>query len=73
MTARPRPSPELADVLAYIEQRRDNAVLMARRCPEFEAEARERQRQLDVLIDELKAGLHHGAAETRAQLTSQES
>lgn len=60
---------ERGDVLAYLEQRRDNAVLMAQRCPEFAADARERERQLGVMIDEIREGLHLGASIARAALT----
>lgn len=59
---------EREDVLAYLEQRRGNAETMAKRSPEFEHEARERMRQLGVIIDEIGAGLHEGAAAMRENL-----
>lgn len=61
-------SAEVADVLAYLEQRRDNAAAVARRSPEFTEQARDRQRQLEIIIDDLRGGLHVGSAAVRAQL-----
>ncbi len=59
---------ERDDVIAYLEQRRDNAQLMALRWPEHADQARERERQLTVMIEEFSAGLHEGAAIARAAL-----
>lgn len=64
---------ELADVIAYLEQRRDNAAAIASRMAEHEELgdlARDRRRQLQVQIDELRCGLHHGSAAVRAALTA---
>ena len=58
----------LGDVLAYLEQRAENAALMAARSPEFEEMARERARQLDVMIDDFRQGLHIGCATARTAL-----
>ena len=63
-----RGSGERADVIAYLEQRRGNAALMAKKSPEFAEVARERDRQLGVIIEELQAGMHDGAAIARAAL-----
>ncbi len=59
---------ERDDVIAYLEQRRDNAQLMAQRSPEHADQARERERQLTVMIEEFSAGLHVGAAIARDAL-----
>jgi hypothetical protein len=61
-------SGELADVLAYLEKRRANAAVVAKRQPELEPWAEDRRRQLEVVIDELKAGLHVGSADVAAML-----
>lgn len=57
-----------ADVVAYLEQRRDAAETMAKRSPEEADLARDRQRKLEVRIDEIRAGLHLGAAQLRVDL-----
>ena len=57
---------ERADVLAYLVRRRDNAAAIAASGAadgETRALAQDRRRQLDVLIDELTAGMHVWAAE----------
>lgn len=59
----------LADFIAYLEQRRDNAGTIAGKVPEFAELARDRARQLEVMIDELRHGLHEGSAAVRAGLT----
>lgn len=61
-------SGELADVLAYLERRRANAAAVAARDPAFDAWAEDRRRQLEVVIDELRAGLHLGCAGVAAAL-----
>jgi hypothetical protein len=53
---------ELADVIAYLERRRDNTAAMEARTPQHSDWARERRRQIDVILGELRAGLHKGAA-----------
>lgn len=65
---RPEISAELADVIAYLEQRCDNCDALVGKMPRFEEGARDRKRQLEVMIDEFKAGLHHGCAEARATM-----
>lgn len=60
------------DVVAYLEQRRDNAAAVAAASPEltFGYElAKDRARQLEIQIDELRAGLHLGAVAVRLELT----
>lgn len=59
---------ELEDVLALLDQQIENAGLMVSRSPEFADYARDRQRQLEVLADDLKGGRHHGMAAVRADL-----
>lgn len=59
---------ERADILAYLCRRRRNAALVAARSPEFAEWAADRRRQLDVMIEEIKAGLHLGCAATEAAL-----
>lgn len=59
---------ELDDVVAYLEQRRDNAETIATRSPEHADLARDRQRQLEVIIGDLRAGMHVGSTEVRAAL-----
>ena len=61
-------SDEIVDVIAYLQQRQDNCDVMAKNSPEWAEGARDRKRQLGVVIDDLRAGLHHGAAEVRARL-----
>ena len=68
----PEPSAELADVIAYLAQRRDNAERVARHTPEFGDWARDRTRQLEIVIDDLRAGMHLGSAEVRARLLAAE-
>lgn len=60
------------DVLAYLARRRGNAERVARvtaETDELHALARDRARQLAVLIDEIRAGLHHGEAAAQAAHT----
>lgn len=52
-----------ADVLAYLARRRANAETVAKRMSESEPFARDRVRQLDVIIEEIRAGLHRGEAD----------
>lgn len=59
---------ERADVLAYLQRRIANCATMAAKSPEFAADARERQRQLQVLFDDLHAGLHEGSAAVELHL-----
>lgn len=61
----------VADVLAYLRRRQSNCTVMARANAEFAPAARERARQLGVLIDEIAAGFHEGAAAVEAQLAAE--
>jgi hypothetical protein len=66
---KPVPSPELADVLAFLARRAANAGAIASRGDPQNAEwGRDRARQLEIITDELKAGLHHGCAALMADL-----
>jgi hypothetical protein len=60
----------MADVIAYLDQRIDNCDAMARSKIAFVDDARERRRQLEVIRDDFRAGLHQGAAMVRATLAS---
>lgn len=60
------------DVLAYLARRRANALRVAGATApndDLHELARDRARQLDVLIDEIRAGLHHGEAAAQAAHT----
>lgn len=59
---------ERADVLALLLRRQANCETMRRNSPEFADLAADRARQLGVLIDEIKAGRHEGAAAVAASL-----
>lgn len=66
-------SPELGDVIAHLEQRRDNAATIASRMAPHEEMAMlatDRRQQTEVIIDDLKAGMHVGAAQVRADLAA---
>lgn len=65
---RERGAAERADVIAYLEQRAENAETVARRWPHRAEQARDRARQIGVIIDELQAGFHDGAAGARRAL-----
>lgn len=65
---------ERADVLAWLEQRRDNAAAIAANSaagPEMQELANDRRRQLEVVIDELRQGHHEGHAQVRADLRAE--
>jgi hypothetical protein len=64
------PMAEMADVIAFLEQRRDNAATIAERWPDFEHEARIQRRLIDTLLTDFRAGMHEGAAGVRARLLS---
>lgn len=57
---------ERADVLAYLARRHANCALVARRGGEFAEGAGIQMRQLSILIDEVRAGMHEGEAEAAA-------
>lgn len=68
----PAPASPDADVLAYLARRQGNAERVARvtaETDELHVLARDRARQLAVLIDEIRAGLHHGEAAAQAAHT----
>lgn len=65
--------PDTLDVLAYLARRHANAALVAQRLPAAEPLAADRRRQLEVMIDEITAGLHHGAAASEAHLVAAEA
>ncbi len=60
---------ERADVIAYLEQRRDKAVTMLEGWPDFANDGRVMRRQIELILGDLKAGMHEGAAGVRAALT----
>lgn len=59
--SRYRPCTAVADVLAYLEQRRMNCVIIAERDPHERDRATIMRQQLDVVLSDLRAGLHEGA------------
>lgn len=59
---------ERYDVLALLERRIANAAAVARGFPEREMLAEDRRRQFEVLRDEIKAGMHIGAASIALEL-----
>ncbi len=60
----------LDDVAAYLTQREEAALSIGGKLPEFEEAGRERARQLRIIKDDIRAGLHIGAAQSRAMGTS---
>lgn len=59
--------------MAYLRRRQLNAAMVAGNTPvsdELHTLAKDRARQLAVVIDDLTAGQHIGAAEVEAQLQS---
>lgn len=63
---------ERADVLAYLKRRRANAEVIARRYPDSEPFAEDRRRQLDVIIADIEAEMHLGAAQVEADRAAAE-
>ena len=59
-------SAELCDVIAYLRQRAAAADAAARKDADFDVLALDRRRQAEVIIDDLRAGLHHGCVDLRA-------
>jgi hypothetical protein len=51
---------ERADTLAYLARRSANATLMARQKPALDEYAADRRRQLEIVINDIEAGLHVG-------------
>lgn len=54
---------ERRDVLAYLERKIGNADTMARRSAEFGEHASACRRQLEIVRDEIAAGMHLGEVE----------
>ncbi len=54
---------EREDLLAYLERRKANCALVAKKSPEFADAAKVQARQLGILIDEIRGGLHECEAE----------
>lgn len=59
---------ERADLLAWLRRRAANAALVGQRYPESESFARDRQRQIEVMIEDIANELHLGAALVEARL-----
>lgn len=59
---------ERADLLAYLERRKANCLLVAAKSPEFADAAKVQARQLSILIDEIRGGLHECGAEVAQAL-----
>lgn len=63
--------PRDADVLAWLRRRAENARRVASVTPandELHQLAADRARQIEVMIGDLHAGLHHGAAAIEVEL-----
>ena len=60
------PSAELGDVIAMLDLRMAALVAARRQDADFDALASDRLRQCQVIIDDLRAGLHHGCVDLRA-------
>lgn len=61
---------ERADVLAYLLRRAGNAATLAGNnaaAPEDRMMANDRRRQLEVIADEIRAGMHEGLAGVMAE------
>lgn len=71
MSRLPQPSPELADVLAYLARKRANAERVAAKSPEHADYARWTIRQIDIFAGDLRAGLHQGEAAIAAVVAEQ--
>lgn len=61
---------ERLDVLAYLVRRRDNAARVVAQMPGMALLVADRRRQLEVMIDEIEAGLHEGLAAVLAELAA---
>lgn len=59
---------ERADVLAYLARKRANAETMVKKSAEFADQGRWTARQIMVLEDDIRTGLHVGDAAMAAQL-----
>lgn len=65
---KPEPSAEALDFIAYLERRRENFETMAATKYGFADDASVMLRQFTVIMDDVRAGLHHGEADVRAQI-----
>lgn len=68
-----RRSSELADVIAYLERRARNCERMMTQNPVEADRARIMRRQIEVLIGDLRAGLHHGESDVAALLAASDA
>ena len=59
---------EREDLLAYLARRKANCALVAKKSPEFADAATVQARQLRILIDEIRGGLHECEAEVAQAL-----
>jgi hypothetical protein len=66
---RPAGTDTLDDVLAYLDARSAACQALIGKQPEHEDAARLMIRQLTVIGDDLRAGMHEGAARAQARLT----
>ncbi len=64
---------ERGDILAYLRRRRDNAAALASRDPEMCDLARDRLRQLEVIIGEVEGGLHAGEEAVASSIAGREA
>ena len=67
IAARPEGDGVLADVLAFLTLREDAIDARVARHPDFEGAADTMKRQLAVIADDLRAGMHEGAARALAK------
>ena len=63
---------ERRDVLAFLARKRANALTIAARSPDFADEARWIVRQIEILSDDIRAGLHLGEALLEAERRANE-
>lgn len=60
------PCRAVADVIAYLERRRANCALVERRMPHESDRAVVMRQQIDLILGDLRAGMHEGEAGTGA-------
>ncbi|MCT2398506.1 hypothetical protein [Novosphingobium mangrovi (ex Huang et al. 2023)] len=60
--SRYRPDPGVGDVIAYLERRRANCLTVAERSPDEAERATVMRQQLDLILGDLRAGMHEGEA-----------
>ena len=68
-----KPTEEALDFIAYLERRRENFETMATTKYGFADDASVMLRQFSVMIDDVRAGMHHGEAAVRAQLAAEKA